>query len=137
MAAAPALYQADLDNPYTPVPLEFYLKTSFCPDCEWVDGYKVERNVGELPHSRLQSFLVGFLAPLAQVLEAEVLCEQRVQVSPTRYRIPDVCLLPFGSGDERIVRTPPMLCIEIVSREDRIVDLHEKLEENRTIGVAS
>ena len=34
-----------------------------------------------------------------------------------------------------IVRTAPLLCIEILSREDRIIDLHEKLEDYRRMGV--
>ena len=29
------------------VPLEEYLRTTYHPDCEWVDGEVKERNVGE------------------------------------------------------------------------------------------
>ncbi len=31
-----------------------YLSTSFRPDCDYVDGEVVERNVGEYDHARLQ-----------------------------------------------------------------------------------
>ena len=43
------------------IPLEEYLTHSFQPDCEYVDGQLVERNVGEYSHSLLQSLLAQFL----------------------------------------------------------------------------
>ena len=42
----------------TIVPVEEYLRTSYDPDMEYVDGALLERNVGERRHSRLQ-FLIG------------------------------------------------------------------------------
>ena len=117
------------------VSVEQYLHTSYRPDCEWVDGALLERHVGELPHSRLQKFFIRVFAPFEHELHAEALPEQRVQVSPTRYRVPDICLVSIDGGDELIIQTPPLLCIEILSREDRIVDVHGKLEDYRRMGV--
>ncbi len=114
-----------------------YLHTSYRPDREWIDGAVTERFVGELPHSRLQKFFIRAFAAFEEELRAEVLPEQRVQVSPTRYRIPDICLVPVGGSDELIIRTPPILCVEILSREDRIVEVHGKLEDYRRMGVLS
>jgi hypothetical protein len=34
--------------------LEYYLQTDFRPDCDYIDGQIVERNVGEKEHSFLQ-----------------------------------------------------------------------------------
>ena len=45
----------------TIVPLEEYLRTSYEPDCEYVDGELVERNAGSRKHSRLQGLLVAYL----------------------------------------------------------------------------
>ena len=39
----------------TLVPLGEYLETVYEPDCEYIDGELVERNVGELEHSGLQA----------------------------------------------------------------------------------
>ncbi len=36
-----------------------YLRTSYSPDCENVDGRIVERNVGDTGHSVLLLFLAG------------------------------------------------------------------------------
>ncbi len=52
--------------------------------------------------------------------------EQRVQVSPTRFRIPDVCVV-LGKPDRQIFRTPPFLCIEILSQDDRMTRMKNGL----------
>ena len=38
-------------------PVGEYLRTSYRPDCEYVDGELRSRNVGETDHSRLQMVL--------------------------------------------------------------------------------
>jgi Uma2 family endonuclease len=42
----------------------------------------------------------------------------RVHVKPTRFRIPDICIV-LGDKYEKILTKPPFLCIEILSPEDR------------------
>jgi Uma2 family endonuclease len=44
--------------------------------------------------------------------------ELRIQVSPQRFRVPGLCLIARGTPREQIVRTPPLLCIEVLSPED-------------------
>jgi hypothetical protein len=41
--------------------VEEYLRTSYEPDSEYVDGELVERNAGEKPHSKLQGALGAYL----------------------------------------------------------------------------
>jgi hypothetical protein len=36
------------------IPVEEYLRTIYHPDCDYVDGEVVERNLGEQSHGRLQ-----------------------------------------------------------------------------------
>jgi hypothetical protein len=45
----------------TLVPIEEYLSTSWDPDREYVAGRLIERNVGELDHSYLQSLMAKLL----------------------------------------------------------------------------
>jgi len=40
----------------TLVPVDEYLRTSYSPDCEYVDGRIVERNLGEKGRSILQMY---------------------------------------------------------------------------------
>jgi hypothetical protein len=50
-------------NATTLISIDEYLKSSYRPDCDFVDGELVERNVGELDHNRLQIVLgAWFLA---------------------------------------------------------------------------
>ncbi len=63
------------------------------------------------------------------------LTEQRVQVADTRYRVPDVCVVPFHIEDKRIVRTAPLLCIEILSPEDRMSEMQERVDDYLRMGV--
>ena len=60
---------------------------------------------------------------------------QRVQVSPTRFRIPDVCVV-LGEPREQIFCTPPFICIEILSSEDRIARMNDRLADYFSFGVA-
>ena len=39
------------------VSMEEYLRTSYRPDCEYIDGELRERNVGQWEHSRIQWWL--------------------------------------------------------------------------------
>jgi Uma2 family endonuclease len=64
-----------------------------------------------------------------------LLPEQRVQVQATRFRVPDVCLLVEDAPREKIVTTPPLLCIEILSPEDRMTRYLERVNDYFDMGV--
>ncbi|MBB5064712.1 hypothetical protein [Granulicella mallensis] len=44
------------------VPVEVYLTSMYDPDCDYVDGELLERNVGETPHASAQKFFITFFA---------------------------------------------------------------------------
>jgi Uma2 family endonuclease len=121
------------DMQATLVPVEEYLRTNYDPDCEYVDGQIVERNLGEKPHSRIQGECIFHLRARAKELGVEVLPEQRVQVSPKRFRISDVTVL--RQSDERIVTSPPFICIEVLSKDDTMVYMQEKIDDYLRFGV--
>ncbi len=119
----------------TTVPLSEYLNTSYRPDCDYIDGELLERNVGEWDHSRLQALLTGCFLRLEKKLSILVVTEQRVQVKATRFRIPDVAVV-FGPRPESgIVVRPPFLCIEVLSPEDRFTQVREKVADFLEFGV--
>jgi Uma2 family endonuclease len=64
-----------------------------------------------------------------------VLPGQRVQVAPTRFRIPDICVLLASDPRDPIVRRAPFLCVEILSPEDRVSRLNERLSDYFQMGV--
>jgi len=116
------------------VPIEEYLNTSYSPDCEYVDGVVLERNLGELDHSRLQKALVGWFFMRASELAVEALPEQRVQVHPRRFRVPDVCVV-VGMATEQILTQPPLAVIEILSKDDTMERMQEKIDDYLAFGV--
>jgi Uma2 family endonuclease len=119
----------------TLVSVQEYLAASFDPDRDYVDGELQERNLGEQPHSFTQMSLGAFLFNRRAQWEIRVLSEQRVQVSPTRFRVPDLCVLPASASRDPIVRQAPILCIEILSPEDRVSRLNERLADYFQLGV--
>jgi Uma2 family endonuclease len=119
----------------TLVSVEEYLSTSYHPDVEYVDGELVGRNVGETDHSRLQLKIAAHFDRHEEEWRISVYPECRVQTSPTRYRVPDICVLLGPETEDQIIRTPPFLCIEILSRDDRADDIQEKIEEYLAFGV--
>jgi Uma2 family endonuclease len=119
----------------TIVPLAEYLATSYRPDCDYVDGEVRERNVGETDHSRLLARLTTYFGQREAQWGITVLTEQRVQVKPTRFRIPDVLVVEGGVPAEPILRQPPLICIEVLSREDTIRDMQERIDDYLAFGV--
>jgi len=113
-----------------------YLKSSYRPDCDYVDGRVEERNVGEHDHAALQAELIFWFRQHREEWNIEVLPEQRAQVSPTRFRVPDVCLVSLDQPVEQILTKPPLACIEILSPEDTMRGMQERIEDYRQFGVA-
>ena len=120
----------------TLISVEEYLTTSYDPDCDYVDGVLVERNVGEFEHSRLQGLLFAYLHNRRRELGIYVYVELRVQVKPTRFRVPDVCVVTGGRPTGRVLRDAPFLCIEILSEEDRMTRVMERISDYLAMGVS-
>ena len=118
------------------VPVEEYLHTVYEPDCDYVDGLLVERNVGEKDHSKIQKELLLYFETRSRQWNIFVLQELRVQVSPTRYRVPDICVVVGPEPDEQILTRPPFLAIEILSPEDRMSRMQQKIADYLKFGVA-
>jgi Uma2 family endonuclease len=119
----------------TQVSVEEYLHTSYRPDCDYVDGQVQERNLGEKDHSRTQGRVYAYLFNQYPGLREKLFPELRVQVSAKRFRVPDVCVLAEDAPDEQIVTTPPILCIEILSPEDRSKRFMERVNDYFAMGV--
>jgi Uma2 family endonuclease len=116
------------------IPLDEYLGKNYRPDREYVDGEIRERNVGKYEHARIQALLAAWFNQHEKAWGAQVVTEQRVRVSPTRVRIPDVALLTLGSQPDVIV-DPPLLIVEILSPDDSYSDTQERSQDYRKMGV--
>lgn len=117
------------------VSLEEYLRTTYRPDRDWIDGETKERNMGEMPHACVQGFFAYLFRLHAADWNIRALPEQRVQTSAQHYRIADICVVRRETPFEPIVRTAPLLCIEILSRDDRMSEIQERVEDYLAMGV--
>jgi Uma2 family endonuclease len=119
----------------TLVSAEEYLATSYRPDRELLDGELVERNVGEYDHSNLQTALSTRLRIRQREWNVRVLTEQRVQVRPERYRVPDVCIVSRDLQIEQVFTRPPLVCIEILSKDDSLRSMQKRVDDYLSFGV--
>jgi Uma2 family endonuclease len=118
------------------LPVEEYLRTAF-PDLdkEYRDGVLLERSLPDYLHSRTQGLLIMLLGALRTMFPVFVCPELRVQVRPGLIRIPDVSVFYPNEPQGRVPATPPFVAIEILSSDDRMADVCNKLGEYRAWGV--
>ena len=102
------------------VSVEEYLSTVYEPDCEYDNGVVVERNLGEFEHAFLQTLLATLFTNNMENWGVFGLTEQRVQINPRKFLVPDICGLRVGSPREAILTRPPLIVVEIMSPEDTI-----------------
>lgn len=108
-----------------------YLSRTYHPDMDYVDGQLEERNVGEKEHGKLQARVFILLKRARRVFP---FIETRLRVSPTRYRVPDVCVYE-EEPDESVFTQPPLLCVEILSPEDRMSRISRVTDDYIGLGV--
>jgi len=121
--------------PTTLVSVDEYLHTDYSPDCDYVDGVVLDRNVGEKDHSKAQKRILLYLEGGSERWNIFVIQETRVQISAKRYRVPDICVFLGPEPDEQIFTSPPFLCIEILSPEDRMSRMQQRIDDYLAFGV--
>ncbi len=115
---------------------EEYLRTSF-PDVdrEFHDGEVRERSLPDLPHaSVVKSFLRWFLAHEADT-RLFAFPELRIRVAPNQHRVPDISVFWPQVPPGRLPGVPPLIAIEVLSSDDRLADVRNKLAEYWSHGV--
>lgn len=118
----------------TLISVEQYLASSYEPDCDYVDGQLEERNMGEWDHANLQATVVTYLRVRYETAGVLILSELRLRVTPTRFRVPDLCVF-LSDPEEKIPSKPPFLCIEILSPEDRMSRIETRINDYLAMGV--
>jgi Uma2 family endonuclease len=111
------------------VSVEDYLRRTEKPYCEYVDGVLRSKSTPTTLHARVQ-FLLQLLLHRQGV---EALGEVHVRLSPTKYLIPDV--IAASEIQSPYPTDPVLLCVEILSPEDRVGAMLAKCEEYHAWGV--
>ncbi len=121
----------------TLVTVEEYLRTSYEPDAEYVDGVIEKRPMGEGKHSAWQATLSAFFFVRSREWHIRVRPELRTQTGTRRYRIPDLAIITPEAAEQPIAIIPPLVAIEILSPEDRIARLLVRLADFESMGVSA
>ncbi len=119
----------------TLIPLSEYLRTTYRPDRDFLAGVLKERNMGEQPHAHIQGILSRIFGNHRHDWQVRALPEQRIQTSADHFRIADVCVLRSSDPKDPIIRFPPLLCIEILSKDDTLGELQLRVNDYAGLGV--
>ncbi len=119
------------------VPVEVYLRTSYEPDADYVDGSIEERPMGENDHSAWQDAICAWFRQQSRKGGVRVRPELRVQVSSTRYRVPDVTLLDRNLVQEPVAKEAPIAVFEILSPEDTLRKIMTRCGDYERMGIGT
>ncbi len=114
---------------------EYLSSDLYEPAADYVDGEIEERPAGGFDHSTWQQAITRWFLQHDAVWNIRVRCELRIQVSPTRYRIPDVVVFDRSRPIEQMLTHPPIALFEVLSPEDRISRLLVKWADYAQMGV--
>lgn len=121
----------------TQISLEEYLRTDYEPDCDYVDGELEERNLGETEHSETQEFVIAWFAAHRDAWQLKAYPDLRLRISPSRFRVADIAILPVKRAYEAVPTHPPLAIIEVLSPEDRVSRYQARLDDYRAMGVTN
>ncbi len=116
------------------ITMKEYLASSYEPDLEFVDGVLEEKNMGEWEHGFLQAAMSAWFFNHRDEWKINVVTEYRTRTSKTRVRLPDICVVRQDRPVERVGVTAPLLCIEILSPEDRPGRVMKRLDDFVAMG---
>jgi Uma2 family endonuclease len=120
----------------TALSVEQYFATSF-PDLdkEYRDGELVDRSLPDYLHAKTHALLIAFFVALRKMQSVFARPGLRLKIRPNLYLIPDEAVFHPTEPTVRYPDSPPLVAIEILSIDDKLKDVREKLEIYRGWGV--
>ncbi len=115
--------------------IDEYLRTNYHPDADYVDGEIEKRNLGEYSYNTNQG-LIYFTFKLNETAwQTDVVNQQRIRINANRVRVCDVAVLRSDDPHEEVTSTAPLICMEILSPEDRFARAKSVLADYFALGV--
>jgi Uma2 family endonuclease len=121
--------------PATLVSESEYLRSDYQPDRELLDGQLMERHLGDQDHSDFQTELPIYLSGLRDRYGFRINVEHRIKVGPARYRVPDIHIVLRGQPKEAVLTHAPFIIVEIVSPDDTLDAMQERVDDYVGMGV--
>jgi Uma2 family endonuclease len=119
----------------TQMTVEEYRNADFEGDPEYVNGDVLDRNVGELDHSGTIRNLIFYFASREAALGVFALQAWTFKLTESHYRVPDFVIVAGSQPDEQILETRPLVCVEVLSPEDRAGPMLRKIADYLNYGV--
>jgi len=113
------------------VSVEEYLRTTYKPACDYIDGALRQKPMATCDHGSLQ-IQFGRLIPASQYLTSG---ELTVGIREGKYLVPDLGVQLRSAIQKPYPTKPSFLCIEILSPEDRFSELLAKCDDYLAWGV--
>jgi Uma2 family endonuclease len=117
----------------TLVPEDEYLRTTYKPACDYIDGVLRQKSMPTYKHGRAQGRIVTLINSLSAGFEA--IGELTCWVRSGKYLVPDVVVQRIHEIQDPYPVRPVHLCVEILSPEDRFSDTVSKCAEYHAWGV--
>ena len=118
-----------------PLSIDDYLHTSYKPDLDFSNGVLEERNVGTYEHGKIQVLLSYIFTVNEKQWRTDAVVEQRIRVRSNQVRVCDVAILRADAPREQVTTTPPLICVEILSPDDRLSRTKLVLADYLAMGV--
>jgi Uma2 family endonuclease len=96
----------------------------------------VRHDWGDYAHSTLHTLLLDHLRRKESALKIRALPSLTIQITPTRYRVPDIAVFDCDvSQDTPAVTTAPVLIVEVLSPDDTMMHVRELVADYLLLGV--
>lgn len=121
----------------TPAPtisVDEYLRTSYRPDVEFIDGHLQEKPLGTWDHGRIQWLIAGWFLRHEREWGVQGALEVRTRVLDTRVRLPDLVVDWAGPHPPVLVKAP-LLAIEVLSPDDSYSSLKKRAKDYQAMGI--
>ena len=116
------------------VSLQEYLRTSYRPDVELIDGQLREKSVDSFKHGVVQGTLFLWFWNHRTEWNVLVSVDTRTEVGNGRVRLPDVVVVRKGEEAIGALTHSPLIAVEVLSPSDSYTDLKERASELWTAG---
>jgi Uma2 family endonuclease len=107
-------------------------------DFDYVDGVLERHDWGDYSHSEMHSQAMAWIHDQKLQSKFRALPSHTLQITPTRFRVPDISIFHRRIGNEgRATTTAPLVVIEILSPEDSFMYLQSLEADYRRMGISN
>jgi len=105
-------------------------------DFDYVDGVLVRHDWGDSPHARMHTELLGWFFNHEHEWSIRGLVSLTLQITPTRFRVPDLVLYDREVNAKTFEMTmAPLVVMEVLSPEDTVMLVAAREAAYRQMGI--